>query len=586
MADMISKDTEKGKKKAPPPVFQVPAVPEKLRTWAVVLLVLFLALIYSVPVAQGAVELRQSLREHAKDPSRSVRIQMLDLLADSFIEPLKNSNALHNLLYKAVMKCDSIAGEITKITSAPDSGAPKDFSLVNEMLDDQSFVVGDAKKVAYTVNRHINADTTKRQFLRFDTLRTKITDLESGISDMAPADVSTALGEIRTRAQSLLSNYPHRTVLSVPALFCKVFFYIYWGDKYLRPYEKEMKDKSIFANAIRPSMFYMWYKLTGDLGEKAVMGRDGWFFYKPDVDFLVRPWVTEKSSRVVDPNDKPFREDPVKTIVDFRDQLKAAGIDLIVVIMPVKPSIYPDELNPRMKPEKAGTFTHSLRVLKQLHEQGVETINLFSAFANERKNDKTGDSLYLHKDTHWKARAVRLAARLTAERIEQYPWFAEDTSKHVSYVLDSVTIDRVGDVGVMTTLPAYKFHSLTVSFEPEKTRCYQVYKVEKNPDGTESRSLYQDELRGSRVLLLGDSFSRIYQTDEPGSAGWISHLAYYLREPVASIVSDGGASTLVRERLARKPGMLKGKKVVVWEFVERDFRYGEEGWKDIPITMK
>jgi hypothetical protein len=83
--------------------------------------------------------------------------------------------------------------------------------------------------------------------------------------------------------------------------------------------------------------------------------------------------------------------------------------------------------------------------------------------------------------------------------------------------------------------------------------------------------------------VLGDSFSRIYQTDAPRSAGWISHLARELSQPLASIVNDGGASTLVRQTLARKQNVLRNKKLVVWEFVERDFRYGAEGWKEVDL---
>ena len=38
---------------------------------------------------------------------------------------------------------------------------------------------------------------------------------------------------------------------------------------------------------------------------------------------------------------------------------------------------------------------------------------------------------------------------------------------------------------------------------------------------------------------------------------------------------------LVREKLARKAGVLKGKNLLIWEFVERDLRFGAEGWKTI-----
>jgi hypothetical protein len=48
-------------------------------------------------------------------------------------------------------------------------------------------------------------------------------------------------------------------------------------------------------------------------------------------------------------------------------------------------------------------------------------------------------------------------------------------------------------------------------------------------------------------------------------------------------VNDGGASTLVRQQLSRRPELLRGKRLVIWEFVERDIYYGAEGWKAVPL---
>src|SRR5205823_2848456 len=53
--------------------------------------------------------------------------------------------------------------------------------------------------------------------------------------------------------------------------------------------------------------------------------------------------------------------------------------------------------------------------------------------------------------------------------------------------------------------------------------------------------------------------------------------------PLASIVKDGGASTLVRQELFRRPQLLAHAKVLVWEFVERDLRLGTEGWQIVPL---
>ena len=113
------------------------------------------------------------------------------------------------------------------------------------------------------------------------------------------------------------------------------------------------------------------------------------------------------------------------------------------------------------------------------------------------------------------------------------------------------------------------------------------------------------------MLVLGDSFCRIYQYPEPqslgnlpatattgrpdgsgakrllpGSAGFISHLALTLGSPVDAIVSDGGSATDVRRKLSTNPEILEGKKVILWEFVERDIALGSQGWQDVPCPKK
>jgi hypothetical protein len=294
--------------------------------------------------------------------------------------------------------------------------------------------------------------------------------------------------------------------------------------------------------------------------------------------------VIDKRALKVDPNDKVVSDNPIQAAVTFKKQLAEFGVDLLVAIIPGKPSIYPDMLAGNADPRLVTTRGNSLKAINDLRAAGVEAVDLFSPFLAERANDSIADdSLYLSKDTHWRARGARTAAHVVAERIKQYSWYRPGTTE---YVVDSTFIDRVGDVGVMTTLPSVKVHELALSFPTERTKCYQVYQVERDDKGNETeRHLYKDDPKNAQVVLLGDSYSRIYQSDEPRSAGWISHIALELKQPITSIVSDGGASTLVRESLARKPGLLRGKKLVVWEIVERDFRYGNEGWQDVPLTV-
>lgn len=542
----------------------------------------FLAVILSVGIVQAVLEVRGG-----------ESIQMLDLFVDTFVTPLKRANSLADLFDKLQDKLDEVDAELQDglTTDHPDAWDSYDAEVVAE---EALFAVQDVRKKATTINRHMKADTTRKLFRQLDTLYAAADSLYELIGSLELQNAESQLSRVRALSDRFGRHFPHRTVLSIPQLAWNAFWlHTAFSQKYLRAWEAEMEEVSVAANTLRPPMQFFRYMVLQDVGDKAVKGRNGWLFYKPGVDYLTYPYIRsprsmpDTTTNIIDPSPVIMRERPVQAIVDFRNQLQAYGIDLLVVIVPGKPSIYPDLVNPQIKPVWAGTYSHSVRTIKELRKLGVDVVNLFEPFKEERLRDhEEGDSLYLKQDTHWKPRGARLAAKLVAERVKEYPWYNEDPPYYREYAIDTVTVERVGDVGVMTALPDFQVHNLNLMFEREPTLCYQVYQVRRDEEGNEiSRRLYRDDYRNSQILLLGDSFSRIYQTDEPRSAGWISHLAYELSQPLATIVSDGGASTLVRETLSRKARVLKGKKLVVWEFVERDLRFGAKGWKHVELEL-
>jgi hypothetical protein len=206
------------------------------------------------------------------------------------------------------------------------------------------------------------------------------------------------------------------------------------------------------------------------------------------------------------------------------------------------------------------------RVLGGLKAAGVEVVDLFELFAKARKA-RAGASLYLAQDSHWSPAGARLAAEAVARRVLEKGWIRR---AEVEYEEKSAPLERTGDVLRMLQAPA-----LERRLGPEAILCAQVAR-------RDNHQLYRDQA-GSELLVLGDSFLRIYQTDEPGSAGFIAHLARALKRPLVSIVNDGGASTLVRQELCRRPALLAKVKVVVWEFVERDICLGTEGWQAVEL---
>ena len=326
-------------------------------------------------------------------------------------------------------------------------------------------------------------------------------------------------------------------------------------EEHLREFENDLEENSWFEETIRPIYMEARYRLTGDLGEKSLAGRDGWAFYHPGVKYLYQPYFREIDGATSE-------GDPVETIVDLRDQLKQKDIALLMVIVPGKATVYPDLLSPDARRVAANTR----RFIGELQQHGVEVLALHDLFLPHRAEaDRRKQSLYMATDTHWSGEGVILAAARIASRVREESWYVAPGAPR--YERKAVTLERDGDVLRMTQIP--------YEFARESVVAHQVSELE-------SGELYGDDDKAP-LLWLGDSFSRIFQTDAPRSAGVIANLAYELQTPLASIVNDGGASTLVRQQLARRVDLLEDKKLVIWEFIERDARFGMRGWQKIRL---
>jgi len=304
--------------------------------------------------------------------------------------------------------------------------------------------------------------------------------------------------------------------------------------------------------------------LLADAGDKAIVGCDGWLFYRPGFQYL-----TERPAASL-PAHEP--SDPAPAIVQFRDQLAARGIRLVVLVAPSKESIYPEMLARRTEGAGVVVARQTRELLDTLRAAGVDVVDLFDEYRRAKQERQAAERprLYLAQDSHWSPEGVRIAAAAVAGQVRERGWL---DCGAVSYSERSVAVRRFGDVLQMLQVP-----ELERLIGPDAILCSQVLEP---GTGAPFRPL-----AGARILVLGDSFLRIYERDEPQAAGFVAHLARELKQPIAAIISDGGASTLVRQELHRRAGLLAGKKLVVWEFVERDIRYGAEGWQVIPLPPK
>jgi len=382
--------------------------------------------------------------------------------------------------------------------------------------------------------------------------------------------------------------------------------------KNLRQFEHTLEEKSWFQQHLRPQVQRLLFATLHDTGAKGVLGRDRWLFYRPDLRYLVDPdrvEVSPSDSKWVQPPDPcTHRENVEKAILRFRDQLKERGIALVVMPVPGKPSVYPDYVTVREVGKEQQFRSPTVELLEGLQRQGVVTVNLFAAFQGARERAGRGlnaASLYLAHDTHWTPLGAQIAAQAVASKLGEMR-LTPATRKE--FRTQAVAVTRWGDILDMMQIPG-----LRSAFAGEAAECVQVRDPALGllvPGASDRPGTYCYPGQQASVLVLGDSFCRIYQYPEPqslgsmpatavaghpeesgtkrllpGSAGFISHLALALKSPVDAIVSDGGAATEVRRRLSTNPEILEGKQVVVWEFVERDIALGSQGWQDVALPL-
>jgi len=324
----------------------------------------------------------------------------------------------------------------------------------------------------------------------------------------------------------------------------------------LRAFEHKLEAANWAGRVSRPWLQFANFAWLQEGGEKVVVGSRGWYFFKPGLKYmLARP------ETFAPPN---ATNDPVTAIIDFRDQLAARGIRLMVMPVPNKDSIYPDRLTSRAGSLRGVLAPQTRNVLQRLQAAHIEVIDLFKEFAQARQKSAAAETpLYLEQDTHWSPEGVDLAAKSVARRLIELDWIQPGQS---DYRLRPAPVQRIGDLLRMLQAPMIDRRVV-----PEKVPAVQVV------EGAEAK-LYADKA-AAEIMILGDSFMRIYQTDRPNSAGFIAHLAKELKQPMMSIVNDGGGSTLVREEFCARPYFLDHKKVVIWEFVERDIGLGVKGWR-------
>ena len=296
-------------------------------------------------------------------------------------------------------------------------------------------------------------------------------------------------------------------------------------------------------------------------GAKAMKGSDGFLFFRQSLAYVLGGDLGKQRGD----------RNPIPVIVEFKNVLAKHGVDFLFVPVPTKVEVFPDKTGSLASDAGLGRFVGKVvnpferKFLLELSEKGVETLDLLPAFLAQRKVD-AHETLYQAQDTHWTTRGLELAAKLVADRIEHYAWFAGIAKHRMVYTTKDESFARHGDL--VSRLPEAE----RTGVSPETLVGHQVV----SPDGT----LYDDD-PDSPIVVLGDSFTGVYQLMDCEHAGVSAHIAKDIGYPVDLVMSYGGGPN-VREKLLRRGGDKLGtKKLVIWMMTARDLHDHAEGWQPL-----
>lgn len=345
----------------------------------------------------------------------------------------------------------------------------------------------------------------------------------------------------------------------------------------IEEYERKLSEKSLITQYLLGPTQECLTRLTGLGNEKTYVGRDGWLFYRSDVDYLTGPGFLDPAvlqRRAVSGKQHvaPPQPDPRPAILEFHEQLSRRGIRLILLPMPSKPAIHPEQLSSRFKGYSDPLENSSFRQFKaEMDQAGVLVFDPAPILKRAGKTD-AGSAQFLRTDTHWNTAGMERVAKELPKFIEHHcplPPMAP-----VRFRQRAHEVRNLGDIAGMLHLPREQ-----TLFAPEQVGTLEVIQ----PDGRQWQSDAQAD-----VLLLGDSYTNVFSLPEMNwgtAAGLAERLSFALHRPVDRIAQNDGGSHAVRQalyqQLARGEDRLSGKRVVIWEFAARELAFGD--WKSFPM---
>ncbi len=302
----------------------------------------------------------------------------------------------------------------------------------------------------------------------------------------------------------------------------------------------------------------------------AVSGQDAnWFFLRKELEHLSKGDLANADMS----KDNIEKTDPLPVIAKYNEDLKALGVELLLVPVPCKAAIYPEKLDGKIDPKTVPSMGAYFAKLKAA---GVNVLDLESVFKAERA-EHPDKQLYCATDSHWSPYAAQLVAKLVADKYRGLKEISENSLADL-ITLPEETIEFHGDL----------IEDAQKASVPKDKLPLQRVGEAVPPDAKTVRTLESDPK--SAMLVIGDSHLQVFRKGGEmitTQAGFVDHLQVDLPAAVEVITMQAGGADGPRVEVARatakNPDFWTKKKIVVWVFTAREFTQGK--WRVLPAKV-
>lgn len=277
---------------------------------------------------------------------------------------------------------------------------------------------------------------------------------------------------------------------------------------------------------------------------------NGMLWFKRNANYLLADKISGQDSL----------HNPLPRLLELKKYLDSQNIQLLVVPVPVKEEIYADKIVAGT-PADLCVNVNGREFFREMLAAGLDVLDLYPALMAARAGDEPPHYSYQRYDTHWALPGMLAAMEMLASRVTQYSWYASSGAQPGSLQMQEMTTVREGD------LVAHLPDAEKPKYTADTLSAMKIFKGSNPYKGG----------KNAPILLMGDSFTGVFESVDQKSGGPGSLLAYATGLDVQVVTSWGGGPG-VYHRMMKMTKDMQSKRLVIYMMTARDFWQSPMEW--------